>query len=124
MSVKSTLQEIIAINKVIVENKLDKLKPRSEEMTSGYNSLVKPLLDKFKESHSFSTNGFIKNLLDKSDSKSISNLKLKAFGNWGRKINPYVWTSFFINTAKKNDGSTVSVFFVTNYKHDNIIYHD
>ena len=99
MSVKSTLQEIIAINKVIVENKLDKLKPRSEEMTSGYNSLVKPLLDKFKESHSFSTNGFIKNLLDKSDSKSISNLKLKAFGNWGRKINPYVWTLFFINTV-------------------------
>ena len=99
MSVKKTLQEIIAINKVIVDNNLDKLKPRSEEMTDGYNSMVKPLLDRFKESHSFSTNGFIKNLLDKSDSKSISNLKLKAFGNWGRKINPYVWTSFFINTV-------------------------
>ena len=56
-------------------------------MTDGYNSMVKPLLDRFKESYSVSTNSYIKNILDKSTFKSISNLKLKAFGNWGQKIN-------------------------------------
>jgi len=105
MSVKSTLQEIITINKVIVENKLDKLKPRSEEMNIAYNSMVKPLLDKFKESHSFSTNNYIKNILAKCDSKNISGIKLKGFQNYGQKINPYVWTTFYINNENKRPAS-------------------
>ena len=45
MTPREALQEIIRINKVIVDSKLDFLTPRTPEMTEGYNNIAKPLLE-------------------------------------------------------------------------------
>lgn len=60
MTPREALQEIIRINKVIVENKLDFLTPRTPEMTEGYNNIAKPLLDDFKKINGVSTNEYLK----------------------------------------------------------------
>ena len=96
MNSKKIIQEIISINKVIVENNLDKLKPTSKEMQVAYNTYVKPKLDSFKSEYGHSSNGYLKSILSKCNEKSIPNLKFKSYGNWGRKINPFVWSSFYL----------------------------
>lgn len=96
---KSTLVEIVNINKVIVEKKIDKLKPTSKESRNAYNTYIKPLLDDFKEKHKVSAGGFLKSILKSCNSDNIPNLKLKSYSNWGRKVNPYVWSSYFLDSV-------------------------
>lgn len=105
MTPREVLQEIIRINKVIVENKLDSLTPRSPEMTEGYNNIAKPLLDDFKKINGVSTNEYLKSLLSQSFDGQGSHIALKSFGNWGNKINPYVWATFYVSNKNKRPAS-------------------
>ncbi len=105
MNVKEAISEIVNINRVIVDNELDKLLPRSKEMQEGYNLKVKPLLEKFKKKYGFSERTFIKEILLKCDYLDIYNLTLKSFGNWGQKINSYIWASFYINNENHRPAS-------------------
>ena len=98
---KQAIKDIIEINKIIYDNELKKL--GMSEMSAPYNKLVKPSLEKFQTNYKSSSTLFIKKLLEECiDSyDQLPGMKIKAFGNWGRRINPYVWASFYIDN--KND---------------------
>lgn len=104
MNTKEAVLEIININKVIVDNGIDKHLPKTEEIQVAYNAVVKPLLSKFRDKYGMTERTFIKGLLQNSDYNKINNLKIQTFGNWGRKINPYIWASILI----KNEQNPVS----------------
>lgn len=105
MNAKEAISEIVKVNKVIVDNGLDKLVPRTKEMTNGYNNNVKPLLEKFKSKFGKTDRNFIKEILSKCQYLNINDLTLKSFGNWGSKINPYIWASFYTNNENKRPAS-------------------
>ena len=105
MTPREALQEIIRINKVIVDSKLDFLTPRTPEMTEGYNNIAKPLLENFKQINGESTNMYLKSLLSKCSDGQRANIQLKSFGNWGHKINPYVWATYYL----ENDNSPLAL---------------
>ena len=110
MDTNQPILDIIHINKIIVENELHKILPRTKEMQKGYNDLVKPALIKFKEKYGKSERTYIKELLENSDYKVISNLKIKTFGNWGRKINPYIWASIYIENEKNSASNSIQLY--------------
>lgn len=105
MDSKNILSDIININKLIVDNELDKLKPRSKELQIGYNNTVKPYLNEFRSKYGVSERSYIKELLEKCDYKNIENLTLKSFGNWGQKINPYIWATFYLKNSNPRPAS-------------------
>lgn len=105
MKIKDAISEIIKINEVIINNQLDKVAPRTEEMQIGYNTYVKPLLQDFKNKHGVSERTLIKSILEKCNFSSINGLNLKSFGHWGQKINPFIWASFFIDNENKRPAS-------------------
>ncbi|MBL30976.1 MAG: hypothetical protein CMC81_07050 [Flavobacteriaceae bacterium] len=106
MKSSEIFKEIIQINKIISDNKLQDIRPRTPEMTEGYNKIAKPLLDKFKNKHGQSTSGYIKSIIDKSlNVKSNSNLKSRAFGNWGIKVNDYIWASLYVDNDNEMPAS-------------------
>ena len=49
MKAADVFREIIKINKIISDNKLQNIRPLTPEMTEGYNKIAKPLLDNFKK---------------------------------------------------------------------------
>jgi hypothetical protein len=110
MNVKEAISEIININKIIVDNSLDKLLPRTKEMQDAYNGMVKPLLSKFRDKYGKTERGFIKELLENSNYKEFSNLKIQTFGNWGRKINPYIWASIFIENEQNSASDSLQLY--------------
>ena len=93
---QQAVKDIIEINKIIYDNELNKL--GMSEMSAPYNKLVKPLLEKFQTEYKSSSSLFIKKSLENCiiDYNQIPGVKIKSFGNWGRKINPYIWASFYI----------------------------
>lgn len=107
MNVKEAISEIVNINKIIVNNSLDKLLPRTKEMQDAYNGMVKPLLSKFRDKYGKTEMAFIKELLESTNYKEISSLKIQIFGNWGRKINPYIWASLFIDNEKNSASDSI-----------------
>ena len=80
--------------------KIDKLLPRTKEMQEAYNGVVKTLLSKFRDKYGKTERNFIKELLQNSNYNEINNLKIQTFGNWGRKVNPYIWASIFIENER------------------------
>ena len=97
MATDLILNDIIKINKSIVDNSIDKYLPRSKEMQIAYNNTVKPLIAQFLEKHNTKQSDFFKVLFSKTDHKSINNLKFRFFGNWGQKVNPHVWATFYLD---------------------------
>ena len=98
---QQAIKDIIEINKIIYDNGLKKL--GMSEMSVPYNKLVKPSLEKFQTNYKSSSTLFIKKLLENciGFDDQTPGMKIKAFGNWGRRINPYIWASFYIDN--KND---------------------
>ena len=110
MRVKEAILEIIKINKLIVDKGIDKHLPRTKEMQEAYNGFVKPLLSNFRNKYGTSERTFIKELLLNSNYKQINNLKIQTFGNWGRKINPYIWASFFIENEQNSASDSLQLY--------------
>ena len=54
-----------------------------------------------------SPNLFIKNLLKNAleDKVLADRFKLKSFGNWGRRINEYVWATWYIDSDEPQPAS-------------------
>ena len=114
MDAKGMISEIIAINKVIVDKGLDKLLPRTKEMQEAYNIFVKPLLNDFRSKWGKTERTYIKEILENSDYRNYSNLKIKTFGNWGRKINPYIWASIFIKNESNSASDSLQLYILIN----------
>jgi hypothetical protein len=95
---QQAIRDAIDINNIIVKNKLDELS-MVDGLQEPYNKFVKPLRESFKQNYGVSPNVFIQNLLKNSipHFKKIPEMKVQSFGNWGRKINPFVWTAFYID---------------------------
>lgn len=89
------LQDIIAINKIIVDNEIHLCPPVSQEMGVGYREFVKPLLTEFKKEHTIKRSEFFKSILQHPKLKTNSNLKYRFFGNWGHKVNPFIWATIY-----------------------------
>ena len=88
-------QDIVAINKVIIDNEIHLCPPVSQEMGEGYREFVKPLLTKFTEDHSVKRSEFFKSILQHPKLTSNSKLKYRFFGNWGHKVNPFIWATIY-----------------------------
>ena len=114
MKSKETISELIGINKVILDNGLDKIKPMTNEITEAYSQRVKPLLVDFKSKYGTTERNFIKTLLEDTDYKKNSNLKVQTFGHWGRKINPYIWASIFIENEKNSASDSMQFYLLIN----------
>ena len=110
MNVKEAILEIIKINKVIVDKGIDKHLPRTKEMQEAYNDVVKPLLSDFKNKYGITERTFIKELLLNTNFNQINNLKIKTFGNWGRKVNPYIWASIFIENEQNSASDSLQLY--------------
>ena len=110
MNIKEAISEIIKINKVIVGKGIDKHLPRTKEMQEAYNSDVKPSLLKFREKYGMTERTLIKKLLQDSDFKKINNLKIQTFGHWGRKVNPYIWASIFIENEQNSASDSLQLY--------------
>lgn len=95
------LKDIVNINKLIVDQKIDKHPPLSEGMKIGYNQFVKPAIKNFERTHSLKLSECIKELMQSVNVESLNNLDYRFFGNWGRKVNPFVWATWFVEN--KND---------------------
>lgn len=105
MNTALIFKDIIKVNKRIVNNGVDKHPPRSKEMQRAYNTDVKPLLSQFFENHKTKQSDFFKQLFNKTDHRSIENIKFRFFGNWGQKVNPHVWATFYIDNEKVRPAS-------------------
>lgn len=114
MNIKEAIIEIIKINKVIVEKGIDKLLPRTKEMQEAYNGDVKPLLSNFRNKYGISERTFIKELLLNTNFNQINNLKIQTFGNWGRKVNPYIWASIFIENEQNSASDSLQLYILIN----------
>lgn len=103
MNFKEALIEIIDINKVISKNGMHLHKTLSEVKSAPYAELIKPLRTKFEEKYGASPNVLLQNLiLDSIDPKyKDSGFKVTSFGNWGRRINRYVWATLYIDSDIK-----------------------
>ena len=110
MNTKEAFSEIIKINKLIIDNDLDKLLPRTKQMQEAYNNSIKPLLNQFKEKNGKTERTFIKEILEKSNYEKINNLKIKTYGNWGRKINPYIWVSIFVENDQNSASNSIQLY--------------
>ena len=110
MNVKEGILEIIKINKVIVDKGIDKHLPRTKEMQEAYNGDVKPLLSDFRNKYGFTERTFIKELLLNTNFNQINNLKIQTFGNWGRKVNPYIWASIFIENEQNSASDSFQLY--------------
>ncbi len=110
MKVKEALLDIVKINKVIVDNNLHQLLPRTKELQEAYTSIVKPLLSDFKMKYGRSERTLIKELLQNTEYRKIHNLKIQTFGNWGRKINPYIWASLFIEDESNSASDSLQLY--------------
>lgn len=110
MNVKEAISEIININKTIVDKEVDKLLPRTKEMQEAYNGIVKPLLSKFRDKYGKTERSFIKELLESSNYNEINNLKIQTFGNWGRKVNPYIWASIFVENDQNSASDSLQLY--------------
>ena len=106
-NVKDAIIEIIEINKVIKDNGMHLLSTLSEVKGAPYSSLIKPLRKKFEEKWGCSPNLFIKNLLVNAlnDRGLDKQFKIKSFGNWGRRINEYVWATWYIDSNEQQPAS-------------------
>jgi hypothetical protein len=102
MNIREAINDMININKVVVENKMHLLNSLEEVSNSKYGELIKPLRDSFSKKFGSSPNLLLKNLLEKSivNTDLKNNLKIKSFGNWGRRINEYVWATWYIESEK------------------------
>ena len=107
MNIKEAILDIIKINKVISENGMQLLKTLSEVKSAPYAELIKPLRKNFEEKWGSSPNLFIKNLLKNAleDKVLADRFKLKSFGNWGRRINEYVWATWYIDSDEPQPAS-------------------
>lgn len=107
MNTKDAIIEIIEINKVIKDNGMHLLSTLSEVKLAPYSSLVKPLRKKFEERWGCSPNLFIKKLLVNALKNEEINgqFKIKSFGNWGRRINEYVWATWYVDSEKPQPAS-------------------
>jgi MoxR-like ATPase/predicted Mrr-cat superfamily restriction endonuclease len=110
MNVKEAISEIISINKVIIDKEIDKHLPRTKEMQEAYNGEVKPSLLKFRDKYGMTERTFIKKLLQDSDFNQINNLKIQTFGHWGRKVNPYIWASIFIENEQNSASDSLQLY--------------
>jgi len=110
MNTKEAILDIIKINKLIVDDKIDKHLPRTKEMQEAYNNSVKPLLKNFREKYGKTERAFIKDILEESNFNRIGHLKIKTFGNWGRKINPYIWASIFIENEQNSASNSLQLY--------------
>lgn len=104
MNFRDAIQEIIKINQVIVDKKLNEILPRTKELQTAYNTEVKPLLTEFRKNYGVSERNLLKGLLQNSDYENFDKLKIQTFGNWGRKINHYIWAAIFL----QNDNNSAS----------------
>lgn len=110
-------QDIVAINKVIVDNEVHLCPPVSQEMGVGYREFVKPLLTKFSEEHSIKRSEFFKSILQHSKLKSNSNLKYRFFGNWGHKVNPFIWATIYCdNDLPKPASNSGQLYLLVDHK--------
>ena len=107
MNTKDAIIEIIEINKVIKDNGMHLLSTLSEVKGAPYSSLVKPLRKKFEEKWGCSPNLYIKKLLVNALKNEELNgqFKIKSFGNWGRRINEYVWATWYLDSEKPQPAS-------------------
>ena len=70
-------------------------------MRNAYNLSVKPMISNFKSKYGKSDRGFLKDILQSTNYKSRNNLKIQTFGYWGRKINPHLWASIYVENVEK-----------------------
>lgn len=101
---RSAFLDIIRINESIINNKIDQCKPRSTEMTEGYNTHIKPLLERFSSNHKKSPRVFLKDLLGEIKT-SDPRISIKHFGNWGIKVYPYIWATFYADNTNSMPAS-------------------
>ena len=64
MNAKDAISEIVNVNKVIVDNGLNKLLPITKEMQEANNSLIKPFPNLFKDKYGVTERTFIKRILE------------------------------------------------------------
>lgn len=114
MNTKEAILELININKMIVDNGIDKHQPRTKEMQESYNNDVKPLLSKFRDKYGMTERTFLKQLLQNSNFNQINNLKIQTFGNWGRKINPFIWACIFIENEENSASDSLQLYITIN----------
>ena len=62
MSIREAINDMININKVVVENKMHLLNSLEEVSNSKYGELIKPLRDSFSKNFGSSPNLLLKNL--------------------------------------------------------------
>jgi len=100
MNYKEALIEMIEINKVVEQNGMHKLTTLSEVKSAPYAELIKPLRSKFEDKHGVSPNVMLKNLIVDSIETNFKDFgfKVASFGNWGRRINSYVWATLYIDS--------------------------
>ena len=110
-------QDIVAINKVIVDNEIHQCPPVSQEMGVGYREYVKPLLNEFSKEHSIKRSEFFKSILQHPKLKSNSNLKYRFFGNWGHKVNPFIWATIYCdNDLPKPASNSGQLYLLVDHK--------
>ena len=102
MNIKEAILDIIKINKVISENGMHLHKTLSEVKQAPYSQLVKPLREDFANKFGSSPNKYIEKLLENSiENNSLKErLKIHSFGNWGRRINEYIWATWYIENPE------------------------
>jgi len=98
-------QDIININKLIVDQEIDKHPPLSEGMKLGYNEFVKPAIKSFESTYNLKLSECIKEVMLSLSKESIDKLDYRFFGNWGRKVNPFVWATWFVGNKKDRPAS-------------------
>lgn len=106
-NMKDAIIEIIEINKKIKDNGMHMLSTLSEIKQAPYSSIVKPLREKFEEKWGCSPNIFIKKILESAlkDRGLDKRFKIKSFGNWGRRINEYIWATWYIDSNEPQPAS-------------------
>lgn len=118
-NIKDAILEIIEINKIVSKNGMHLLNTLSEVKAAPYSKLIKPLRKSFTEKYGLSPNLFIKNLLEKSinDIELKKTLRIKSFGNWGRRINEYIWSTWYIeNSQDQPYSNSMQLYILVNEK--------
>ena len=113
---KELINDIVEINQIIFSNDYHKL--GMNDIADPYNSDIKPKLELFKKKYGNTPQSFLKTYLNAFKKAHLvsDNIKVRAFGHWGRTIHNYCWCTFYLDKDSKQPFSnTIQIYIVIDH---------
>ena len=113
---KELINDIVEINQIIFSNDYHRL--GMNDIAVPYNRDIKPKLELFKKKYGNTPQSFLKTYLNAFKKAHLvsDNIKVRAFGHWGRSIHNYCWCTFYLSKdTQQAFSNTIQIYIVIDH---------